>query len=456
MQFIGGHDVNANLGVMKIMHRKVIGIHGLNNRNKKGRNLLGVLNANNLRVVNSFFKNQNYTMWRSFCDKKSPHMMDVITCSTSFFKYVNDCGAVPDGVRSDHSAVRIIFLNLSIKFKSNFIERPIIDWKSIQQIPELNDKFNLILHGKLRKANNYTEFNEAILASGEESAMILQSKCQGWYHHKRDTLSPVLDAQNEVLYHIRVHKPAPSRQTLDKLKKLQWEVDEVIAMAKTRWSRHLAEVIHNMNFRPKEAWANIRLLSKGERSHHSAPSTIQMRMPSGELATTDEENVRVFSAHFGKVLNDLKDTDNIVIDDIILREVSTELDSTPEWTDLIIAVVELTNDKSPGLNNVPPNAFRATTAENLLQLFDFIVEFWEDRLDFAEWHEGKVVPVPKSGDLFDPNKWRGVNLMDIGAKLFSSIMCKRLFCIIKKHGCTTQSGSSPGVVCPYLCALDLP
>ena len=128
----------------------------------------------------------------------------------------------------------------------------------------------------------------------------------------------------------------------------------MIAMAKTRWSRHLAEVIHNMNFRPKESWTNIHLLSKGERSHHSAPSTIQMRMPSGELVTTDEGNVRVFSAHFGKLLIDLKDTDDSVIDDIILREVSTELDSTPEWAEFIIEVVELTNDKSPGLNNPPP------------------------------------------------------------------------------------------------------
>ena len=95
--------------------------------------------------------------------------------------------------------------------------------------------------------------------------------------------------------------------------------------------------------------------------------------------TTDEGNVRVFSAHFGKLLIDLKDTDDSVIEDIIAREVSIELDSTPEWAEFIISVVELTNDKSLGLNNAPPNAFKAMTAENLLHLFGFIVEFWEDR-----------------------------------------------------------------------------
>ena len=37
--------------------------------------------------------------------------------------------------------------------------------------------------------------------------------------------------------------------------------------------------------------------------------------------------------------------------------------------------------------------------------------------------------------------------MDIGSKIFSSIMCTRLFKIIKKHGVKYQFGSTPGVGC---------
>ena len=55
--------------------------------------------------------------------------------------------------------------------------------------------------------------------------------------------------------------------------------------------------------------------------------------------------------------------------------------------------------------------------------------------------------VPKSGELSDPNKWRGVTLMDIRSKLFSSVMCARLFKVIKKHGVKYQFGSTPGVGC---------
>ena len=126
-----------------------------------------------------------------------------------------------------------------------------------------------------------------------------------------------------------------------------------------------------------------------------------MRLPSGNLAENDIENVSVFADHFKKVLNNHKTTDTTVIN---LREVMGELDDPPLWTEYILAIQELTHDKSPGLNVVPPNAFKSMSEENLRHHFNFIIEFWEDKVDFEEWHEGQVVLVPKSGDLSDPNK----------------------------------------------------
>ena len=41
------------------------------------------------------------------------------------------------------------------------------------------------------------------------------------------------------------------------LKTLQRKVDEAVSVAKTKWSCHLAEEIHNMLFNQKEAWASI-------------------------------------------------------------------------------------------------------------------------------------------------------------------------------------------------------
>ena len=107
-----------------------------------------------------------------------------------------------------------------------------------------------------------------------------------------------------------------------------------------------------------------------------------------------------------------------------------ELDVHPSWKEFTEAVNDLTNNKSPGLNGVSPNAFKAMSTNNLKVHFNFILEFWNDNLDFEEWNEGQVVPVTKSGDLSDPSKWRGVNMMDTGSKIFSSLLCKILFSII--------------------------
>ena len=136
----------------------------------------------------------------------------------------------------------------------------------------------------MQHIDDYTTFNKAILRCAEQTAMIVKSKCQGWFHHSRDTLAPTLEAQNEVLHVMRSTKGPTSAETLSKLRRLQNKVDEAVGTAKTIWSRLLAQNIHNMSFSPKAAGANVRLPSKGEKSHHFAPKTIHMRLPSGELA----------------------------------------------------------------------------------------------------------------------------------------------------------------------------
>ena len=87
-----------------------------------------------------------------------------------------------------------------------------------------------------------------------------------------------------------------------------------------------------------------------------------MRLPSGDMAETDDENAKVFAKHFGKVLNNKKSINNKVLNDINSREVMNELDVPPSWKEFIEAVKDLTTDKAPSLNGGPPNAFKANEA----------------------------------------------------------------------------------------------
>ena len=158
-KFIGSHDVNANLGTRSKMYRKILGPWGINNSNMKGRRLLGFFSHNQLKIANRFFKKPSYVTWISFNKMRSPHMLDVISVSENFFKCVKSCGISKKGMRSDTSAVKLDFMNWSIKYKTTFIKKPLIGWKSIKEKDDVNKKFNVNLRNRLQEPFNYTEVN---------------------------------------------------------------------------------------------------------------------------------------------------------------------------------------------------------------------------------------------------------------------------------------------------------
>jgi hypothetical protein len=76
-----------------------------------------------------------------------------------------------------------------------------------------------------------------------------------------------------------------------------------------------------------------------------------------------------------------------------------------------------------------------------------ISDFFEGKTDHEAWKRSQCVLVPKKGDLSDPNKWRGVMLMDMCSKVFSSIMTARAFKLLDKHGTRFQFGGTPELGC---------
>ena len=121
-KFIGGHAVNVNLGIISKMYGKTLGLWGINNRNMKGKRLLGFFSNNQLKIAKSFYKKSSYITRRSFNKTRSPHMIDVLSVSENYYKFVRNCGISKTGMKSDHSAVRLEFVNQSIQFKTTFLK----------------------------------------------------------------------------------------------------------------------------------------------------------------------------------------------------------------------------------------------------------------------------------------------------------------------------------------------
>eukprot|EP00957_Ditylum_brightwellii_P024476 1847371-Ditylum_brightwellii.AAC.1 len=74
-------------------------------------------------------------------------------------------------------------------------------------------------------------------------------------------------------------------------------------------------------------------------------------------------------------------------------------------------------------------------------IHDLLTDFWESNLNFESWKQGTLAPVPKTGNLSNPNKWRPVCLLETSYKVLASIIAHRINPVIKDTGLETQCGS---------------
>ena len=162
-----GAYINCYVGLTPKTFSDILGPYGINNINIKGIELLYLYKTNNLKILLSYFKHNNYITYISFNDKKSTHMLDNFVCCNQLFKMISDCKVTKLRVRSNHTVfVKIIRLT-SIRFNNEQQESTVIDWEKIITEEEKkyifnDDLYELMEHGKFL-SNYYTTFNSAIL-----------------------------------------------------------------------------------------------------------------------------------------------------------------------------------------------------------------------------------------------------------------------------------------------------
>jgi len=64
-----------------------------------------------------------------------------------------------------------------------------------------------------------------------------------------------------------------------------------------------------------------------------------------------------------------------------------------------------------------------------------------------EWRNGIIIPLPKKGDLTDCNNWRGITLLSVPGKVFSSVLLGRIKNAIDNQLRQEQAGFRQGRSC---------
>lgn len=84
-----------------------------------------------------------------------------------------------------------------------------------------------------------------------------------------------------------------------------------------------------------------------------------MRMEDGTLAKDHKDNMKVMYPHFQRVFNNHRPVDDTVLQLVKERDTLEEIGLPISWPEFNKAVNKLKNGKAPGLNGIPPEAYKA-------------------------------------------------------------------------------------------------
>ena len=459
MHFIFGQDINCNVGISDTndQFRGTLGPNGINKRNNKGHKFLQHLSALNMKLANSFFTKENYTTWKNFKPSNpSFHMLDVFSISSPIFKHVVDCGTIPFGVDyTDHTAtaitININFICIQAKKSNNNKLNTRADWQRIAYDSETKEEFNHKLSNELLHTNttdDYTTFFDLVGKTAKETAIKPERPTNTWFEMSKEQIQTTIDRVTSLQCEIRDpsnNNPQATKRELQLAYRLR---NIAVREAKSKYMSHIAQKISSLTGdNTRSMWEAINECKLGHENNYTRPQIMTLARPDGSRTTNDKENIEIMRPHCEKLFNNKKQVSADALDLIHTRPTETELDSHISWREFTKAISGLKNNKSPGANEIPAEAFKAMNNENKQRVFSFINSFWNDTADYPEWHAGQGIPVQKVTHPSNPNQYRIVNLMDVGSKIFSRILTARLYKLLDKHGTKYQFGATPNSGC---------
>ena len=106
-------------------------------------------------------------------------------------------------------------------------------------------------------------------------------------------------------------------------------------------------------------WEYICILRGGEAVHHKKSVNMAMRLPDGSLAANSTKNMSVFGPHFERLFSNHHPVDFSVLNLTPQREQLMEIDQPITFAEVDKAINKLKSGKAPGLNGIPPEAYKA-------------------------------------------------------------------------------------------------
>ena len=130
-------------------------------------------------------------------------------------------------------------------------------------------------------------------------------------------------------------------------------------------------------------------------------------------------------ARWGKYFSQLFNVHGVK--DVRQAEINTAEPLVPEPSaaEFELAIGKLKSHKSPGIDQIPAELFKAGGRTICLEIHKLITSIWKKEKLPEEWKKSIMIPIHKKGDKTDCNNYRGISLLPTTYKILSNVLLSR-------------------------------
>jgi len=424
--FILMGDLNAKVGQDRTGREREMGAHGVGTMNENGELLADFCAFNELIIGGTLFphKNCHKVTWVS-PDHRTENQIDHVMVRQRWRGSLQDVRTKRGAdIGSDHHlVVAKLKMRLSARKKQQN-SRVKFDVAKLRT-PEIREAFQLALHNRFQALEteeeveqNWTGMKEAIIGASEEVLGRPPANRKEWI---TDATWQKVEERKRLKQKVNQARTRQQKQQVaGEYTTVAKEVKKSLRVDKRNYFNEMAEKAETAAEKGdmKALYATTRQLS-GRRSNLNRP----VRDKQGQLLSTVEEQIARWREHFQEVLNRPPPENPPELEPGNQLDINMELISKQE---IRKALKNLKTGKAAGADNIPPEVLKEGGPALIDRLHKLLNLVWTSGELPADWKKGLLVKLPKSGDLSQCKRWRGITLLSIPSKVLTRIMLDRM------------------------------
>ena len=240
---------------------------------------------------------------------------------------------------------------------------------------------------------------------GEKICPYFVRKDADWFDHE------CKDSKQSCNRALRKYRKNRSQELLQVYLDTKTHYSQLKKQKKREFRRNQAEKLKNNINNSSTFWKELKKLGGNKRN-----------------ATSDMLKLEDWYEHFKTVFKQADNNDQESVPDNNLNaNIDSELNADISGDEVKRAVQSLKKGKSGGTDGIVPEMLKLGGEEVITFLTKLFNKVFSSGVYPEEWSKAIVIPIFKKGDVNLPDNYRGISLINIACKCYTSILNKRLY-----------------------------